>query len=77
MSTGKRKQDITVADASGTAKVTIWEENNGPMSESACYELQCFIAREWNSKQYLSLTKDHDGSKILPKEDIGEVVELE
>lgn len=41
------------------------------------YELQCFIVREWNSKKYLSLKTDHDGSNITPKEDIGEVVELE
>ena len=63
VSTGKRKHDV--ADASGTAKVNLWEQKIGLMSESACYELQCFIVREWNSKKYLSLTFSEHLTKWL------------
>ncbi len=58
-SLGKRVQDIIVADATGTSRCTIWENDVGSLSEGKSYELKRFI-REFENKKYLS--KGQQGS---------------
>ena len=65
--TGKEKQDISVADQSSTAKVTLWEEQVGPLHEGASYRLESFVVKEWGGVKYLSMGGE---SKILPIEEI-------
>ncbi len=59
-SLGKRVQDIIVADATGTSRCTIWENDVGSLSEGKSYELKRFIIREFENKKYLS--KGQEGS---------------
>ena len=66
----------TVADASATGRVILWEEHVGKLhvQETTSYELQNFVVKEWDTTKYLSRTKD---STILPIDDIGEVAETD
>lgn len=65
--TGKEKQEISVADQSSTAKVTLWEEQVGSLKEGASYQLEGFVVKEWGGVKYLSFGGE---SKILPIDDI-------
>ena len=70
VSTGKRKQDVTVCDSSGFNKVTLWEENIDTLKEGACYTLENFVVKDYNCKKYLGMAME--GSKAIPIGDIGE-----
>ncbi len=74
MSSGKKKQDVLIADGSATAKVTLWEEHIGKLAENSCYKLQNFVVREWDATKYLSMTRDFTVSSIP---DIGKVQEAD
>ena len=56
--TGKRKQDVIVADGTATGKVTLWEEHIGDLEENASYKLQNFMVREWNATKYLVMMRE-------------------
>ena len=56
--TGKQKQDVYIADHSGTAKVTLWEEHVGILQEQSCYRLENFVVREWGGTKYLAMYTD-------------------
>ena len=71
---GKKKQDVLIADGSATAKVTLWEEHIGKLSENSSYKLQNFVVREWDATKYLSMTRDSTISSIP---DIGKVKEAD
>ena len=51
---GKRKQDISVADATATGLVILWESVGG-LTEGASYHLVGFMTREYRSKKYLCM----------------------
>ena len=72
----KNKQDITVADSTGIATVTLWEKDVGSLQQTLSYCLKNFVVKEYRSIKYLSMARN--GSDI---EDIGhvsaEVVNLE
>jgi len=70
--TGKKKQDVTIADGGGTAKVTLWEEHIGELRNNICYNLANFVVREWGGRKYLSIARD---STISCIGDIGDVNE--
>lgn len=57
MSTGKRKQDVFIADHNSTAKVTPWEEQIGSLQEQASHTLETFVM-DWGATEYLSMTKE-------------------
>ena len=46
MRSGKKKQDVLIADGSGTAKGTLWEEHIRKLAENSSYKLQNFVVRE-------------------------------
>ena len=62
VNTGKKKQDVTVADASATGRVTLWEEHVGKLQETTSYELQNFVVKEWDTTKYLSMIKDYNSA---------------
>jgi len=70
ISTGKMKQDVIVADHTSTMKVNLWEDYVDFMEDKS-YSLTDFVVREYNCRQYLSMTKER--ATIAPIEDIGEV----
>ena len=70
---GKEKQDVTVADESSVARVSVWEGNVNIMKHSQSYCLKDFMVREYQNTKYLTMAKD--GSEIIPIEDIGGVAE--
>ena len=53
--TGKEKQEVSVADHTCTAKLTLWEEQVGCLREGASYRLESFVVREWGGVKYLSM----------------------
>ena len=72
---GKTKQDIAVADASSTARVTLWENDIGKLTQDVSYKFTNLIVRTYNREKYLSLPKE--GATIEEIEDIGNVDEDE
>ena len=54
---GKKKQDVLVADHSGTCKVVLWENNIGILKQDECYKLQNFVVREYAAIKFLSMGK--------------------
>ncbi len=68
----KHKQDVIVGDSSGTAKVTLWEENVDKLKNGECYQLHNFIIQEFQALRHLSMIKASDVTRI---EDIGELAQ--
>ena len=66
----KTKQDIIVADARSTAKLTLWEDHVGSLEEGRCYRLVDFVVRIWQGTKYLSRG---ESSQLLIIDDIGAV----
>ena len=61
---GKTKQEVTVGDESGTACVTLWEENVDKLKQGECYQLKGFVIREYGGKKFLAFGRE--GSEVLP-----------
>ena len=76
---GKRKQDIIIADQTGTAKVSLWEEHIDTMRDGACYQLKNFTIRDFQSTRYLSMSKEGTEitSTVAQQSDTEEVITLE
>ena len=71
---GRRvKQDVSVADKSGMARVTVWEGNVNAMVKDRSYCLKNFMVREYQRTKYFTMAKE--GSEIIPIGDIGAVAE--
>ena len=68
-----RKQQVTVADATGAIKVTLWEGSIDLLKEDISYELKNFIVRMYKHEKYLSIPKE--GFEMKQTNDIGAVVE--
>jgi hypothetical protein len=66
------KQDIVVADATATARLTVWEEV-GSLEEMQSYKLSGIMVREYSGKNFLSTSKEN--STITKIDDIGPVVD--
>lgn len=73
---GKVKQDITVADDTGCARLTIWEAEIGRIESGKSYHLSGMIVREFRGHKFLSTSIDHT-SDIVAIDDIGEVSETD
>ena len=72
---GKHKQDVVIADASGTVKLTVWENEIDKMEEENCYRISGVVVREFKEKKFLSTSKQD--SFIEKIEDLGDVQEDE
>ena len=70
---GKLKQDVSVADDSGTARVSVWELNVNTLVTHGSYWLENFMVREFQGTKYLTMAKE--GSDIITIDDIGAVAE--
>ena len=70
VSSGKKKQEIVVAEETGMERCTLWEENIDTLVEARCYLLKNFVIR---SRKFLSTAKE--GSAVIPIRDIGATVE--
>jgi len=68
--TGKKRQDVIIADGDGTAKVSLWEEHIRELRNNICYNLKT-IAQEWGGRKYLSIRN----SRISCIADIGDINE--
>lgn len=68
---GLHKQDCVIGDATGTAKLTLWESEVNTVEEGLSYRLSGVVVREYRGVKSLSTSKDN--SKIEGVEDIGEV----
>ena len=68
---GRVKWDVSVADRSGTAWVSVWEEYINVMGKDGSYCLKNFMVHEYQSTKYLTMSKE--GSEIFVIEDIGAV----
>lgn len=65
------KRDVSVADESGMARVSVCEGNANAMEKDQSYYLKNFKERQYQRTKYLMMAKE--GSKIIPIEDIGAV----
>lgn len=70
---GLYNQDSTIADSTGTARLTLWQENINKLEEKKSYELKNLIVRSFNQSKYLTLAKFEYG--ITCVEDITDVKE--
>ena len=66
----KLKQDIIVADATGTARLTVWEDHCNSLQQGRSYHLKNYVVRVFQAVKYLSRG---EGSQLLAIEDIGHV----
>lgn len=71
VSGGKKKQDMVVADSSGSIRVTIWEEMIGKVKKERSYRFSKMMVRAFKGKKFLSTSKT--GSEVEEIDDIGEV----
>ena len=54
----KTKQDVIVADSTGNAIVTLWQDHVDTMQQGKSYHLKNFFVKEYAGKKYLSMSKD-------------------
>ena len=71
VSTGKQKQEITIADAISAATLTLWESDIGKLQLCDSYHLNKVIVRTFQSNRFLSFPSS--GASMQPIPDIGEV----
>jgi len=69
----KIKQHVMIADSNGTAKLVLWEDDTGKITEGECYKLSGLMVRTFQNKRYLSMPRDNANIDALS--DIGEVDE--
>ena len=70
---GRAERDVSVADGSGTAWVSVWEGYVNAMEKDGSYCLKNFMVRDYQSTKYLTMAKE--GSEIVLIDDLGVVVE--
>ena len=51
---GLMKQDVLISDDTGTATLTLWQQNIGSLEDGKSYILQGVSVREFNNSKYLS-----------------------
>ena len=66
-------QEVTIADASAAAKLTLWQDNLNAVEEGNCYEFKNVVVRVFRNEQYLSIPKE--GASITHIDDIGDVAD--
>ena len=63
-------QDVTVSDPSGTARLTLWQNDIGILDEGKSYQLQDVLVHSFCNTNYLSPPRT--GFSFSPIEDLGE-----
>ena len=58
VSGGITKQEVTIADASSAARLTMWEGDVGSMVDGKSYRLSNVVVRSYQKSKYLSLPKE-------------------
>lgn len=66
--TGLEKQDVVLSDATGTARLTLWQEN---IEVDHSYEIANASVGSYNNAKYLTTSKS--GFTVTALDDIGEV----
>ena len=54
VSGGKRKQDLTIADATASTRLTLWESDIGLLEQDESYQLTKVMVRTFQGQPYLS-----------------------
>ena len=67
----KRKQDVSISDATGVATLTLWEDDINKVELEESYQMNRLCVRSYRGKKQLSLPQN--GAKITKIEDIGDV----
>ena len=70
---GLRVQEYTVGDATGAARLTVWEKNVGVLKVGACYRISGLKVRNYNDKKFLSMPEEDCEIAVIA--DIGDVEE--
>ena len=70
--TGKIKQDVTIADSTATAMVTLWESDVHMLIQNKCYQMNKLIVRSFLGKYYLSVPST--GATIEEIDDLVDIV---
>ena len=68
---GKRVQEVLVADLSTVTRCSLWEQDMGTLSVGSSYLLKNFEVHEFVSKKFINNSKQ--GCEIVPIPDIGKV----
>ena len=69
----KKKQEVTVGDKTGNARVTVWESDIGKLAVGFSYQLNRFVVRIFMGRKYLSWPPN--GASTYAIDDIGDVDE--
>ena len=69
----KRKQDVSISDATGNTCLTIWEQDIGKFQNGLSYQLDRLNVRSYRGKQHLSFPPSGASFSII--DDIGEVID--
>ena len=72
---GKLKQDITIADASSSARFTIWEEEIGNFDLGKSYNICSIKVREFRDIKYLTTSQGISQYSLI--DDIGPVADTD
>lgn len=75
VNTGKQKQDIVIADSSGTATLTVWEKDIDKFKMLESYSIQRLIVRIFNETHYLSLPETAVVTHIDDIEGVSKVID--
>ena len=67
------KQDVTIADSTCAAQLTVWQTDIDKIELDKSYQLQNVAVRTFDNKKYLTPVKS--GFAIIEKEDIGATAE--
>lgn len=65
------KQDLYIADATGSARLTLWQESINCLELEQCYAINSLVVNTFNHKKYLTTPKSGFSHKLI--EDIGDV----
>lgn len=61
---GLVKQDVTISDATGTIRLTMWQENVDKLQVGVSYKIDNLTVRSYNDTKYLTPPKS--GCTITP-----------
>ena len=75
VSGGKRKQNVIIADTTGSATLTLWESDIGKLQEDESYHLIKLIVRIYQDQHYLSFPMS--GATIHHIDDLQNVIEAD
>ena len=66
------KQDVAIADSTGTVMLTLWEADTGQVTEDTTHHFSNMMVRSYQGCMYFSMSKQV-GSITWSEVDIGEV----